>query len=96
MDTVVAGAGEGGVRCSDGRTVIHCCGTGGTYVWFGDVENFPTHWEDPGCISSQGGPHVDGEEDEEENGRDVDLPHAGGGGGGGEPTEGVALHRPSP
>ena len=60
LDAVVAGDGKGGVGCP-GVGAVLCCGfTRGPYVWVGDVDHFPTHWEDSGRTPPQGGFQVDG------------------------------------
>ena len=59
MGKVVVDAEEVGYRCSDIRTILLCVGAGSSSVWFVDVGYTPTHWEDYGRLSPQGGMDVE-------------------------------------
>ena len=60
MGAVVTGAGKGEGGFPDARTVLYRGGTGGNYIWVGDVGDVTAHRKDAGRILPQGDMQVDG------------------------------------
>ena len=84
MGTADMDIGERGSKCLDAGNVLGFGGTGGYFIWVGDVGYVPTHWEDLGRLPPQGGPQTDGAATTDGNGWYMGVPFADGGDGGGD------------
>ena len=59
MGAAEKGVGERGRGHPDFRNVTHGSCTGSLIIWFGDVRDVPTHWEDFGQLPQQGVPQTE-------------------------------------
>ena len=93
-----AGAWERGSICPDVGCILGCGGTGGYFIWVGDVGYVlsPVNWEKLWRLPTHGVLQTDGAETVEGNGWDVGVSPTGRGDGGGRPARGWYLRLSPP